>query len=762
MKRLLLSWVLLLFATPTSAVDVWTTPYPGVRMLRRNTSQPVVFWALVIDSCAPGVRFRATAPSEGPRSTSSFGRLVGAQMAINGDFADHDFGLNVGDGRVWPYPDTDHSGNFSVGANRIEMTPDAVVLPRAAPWVTEQLGGRWTLLDAGVAHRGIDDNGPASGGFVCAPGLRHPRTAIELSRDRRTVYIVVADGRSRTSIGMTCDELIDVFLELGAYDAMGLDGGGSSTLWRNNEIVNHPSDASGERTVRNHLAVFATGSGAAPHCGLRPTVTEAPQAAPVATATLPAVTALAAPLRFVPVTPTRVFDTRGDSTRLTRGDGSSTGPLTLTSNGVVRMWSTLGAPANTGAVWLNVATVGATVPGFVTVYPGGHARPETSSLNFAASEVVANATPVALSASGVNFDVSAPVDVITDLSGVFTPTGAGLVPIAPRRVFDSRSPAMPLTSWATRTVPVRAPAGAVGVVATVTAVARGVAGYITVHACGTAPPPTSNLNYGTTSVVANAVMSSIGAEGLCLTASSAVDAIVDVSGYLTPTGPLSFVPLMPRRVLDTRLSTTPYTGRVAAGQVLSLALQRAPSMPAGVGAAVVNITVTEATEPGFVRVFPCATSVETSSLHFAPGRATSALATAALSDGALCLAASTRAHVIVDLVGVWVTAPTVLDAGTPRDVLTTVDASLDVSLSHDAAPSLDVLPLRDVAIDEPDVAPPDDVAPPPDDLRPSPGVTCGCRLHTQRGHSAAVMSCVVLAVSVRRRQSPTRTQKPAR
>ena len=79
------------------------------------TAQPVVLWALVVDTCAPGVRFRVTAPSEGPRVTSSFGRLVGAQMAINGDFADHDFGLNVGNGQVWPYPDTDHSGNFSVG-----------------------------------------------------------------------------------------------------------------------------------------------------------------------------------------------------------------------------------------------------------------------------------------------------------------------------------------------------------------------------------------------------------------------------------------------------------------------------------------------------------------------------------------------------------------------------------------------------------------------------------------------------------------------
>ena len=34
--------------------------------------------------------------------------VLGAQVAINGDFFDHDFGLNVGNGMAWPFPDTDH------------------------------------------------------------------------------------------------------------------------------------------------------------------------------------------------------------------------------------------------------------------------------------------------------------------------------------------------------------------------------------------------------------------------------------------------------------------------------------------------------------------------------------------------------------------------------------------------------------------------------------------------------------------------------
>ncbi|KAB2908460.1 MAG: hypothetical protein F9K40_04355, partial [Kofleriaceae bacterium] len=41
---------------------------------------------LVVDLCAPGVSVRATASNERQRTVSSFGALVGAQAAVNGDF----------------------------------------------------------------------------------------------------------------------------------------------------------------------------------------------------------------------------------------------------------------------------------------------------------------------------------------------------------------------------------------------------------------------------------------------------------------------------------------------------------------------------------------------------------------------------------------------------------------------------------------------------------------------------------------------------
>jgi len=84
---------------------------------------------------------------------------------------------------------------------------------------------------------------------------RHPRSALGISRDSATLYLVVVDGRQETSVGMTLEELADAMIAMGAYEAMNLDGGGSTALVVRDSIVNKPSDASGERPVGNVVAI---------------------------------------------------------------------------------------------------------------------------------------------------------------------------------------------------------------------------------------------------------------------------------------------------------------------------------------------------------------------------------------------------------------------------------------------------------------------------------------------------------------------------
>ncbi|HWR44352.1 phosphodiester glycosidase family protein [Sporomusa sp.] len=85
-------------------------------------------------------------------------------------------------------------------------------------------------------------------------GGRAPRTALGLKADGN-ILVVVVDGRHENSIGMTLLELALFMQELGAQDAMNLDGGGSSEMVLNGKIVNKPSDGR-ERRVGDALAIM--------------------------------------------------------------------------------------------------------------------------------------------------------------------------------------------------------------------------------------------------------------------------------------------------------------------------------------------------------------------------------------------------------------------------------------------------------------------------------------------------------------------------
>ena len=71
---------------------------------------------------------------------------------------------------------------------------------------------------------------------------RHPRTAIGFNADSTRLYFVVVDGRHLTSVGVTLKEMKGIFDALGAVTAVNLDGGGSSCILANDEVLNHPSD----------------------------------------------------------------------------------------------------------------------------------------------------------------------------------------------------------------------------------------------------------------------------------------------------------------------------------------------------------------------------------------------------------------------------------------------------------------------------------------------------------------------------------------
>lgn len=79
---------------------------------------------------------------------------------------------------------------------------------------------------------------------------RNPRTAIGQISELHYLVIVV-DGRTADSRGVTLQQLADLLVEFGCRTAYNLDGGGSSTMVFNGTVVNHPTDGRtvGERRV---------------------------------------------------------------------------------------------------------------------------------------------------------------------------------------------------------------------------------------------------------------------------------------------------------------------------------------------------------------------------------------------------------------------------------------------------------------------------------------------------------------------------------
>lgn len=72
-----------------------------------------------------------------------------------------------------------------------------------------------------------------------AIGGRNPRTAIGYTADNHFI-IVTVDGREKASIGLTLTELATFMKSIGCYNAMNLDGGGSTVMYVKGRVVNHP------------------------------------------------------------------------------------------------------------------------------------------------------------------------------------------------------------------------------------------------------------------------------------------------------------------------------------------------------------------------------------------------------------------------------------------------------------------------------------------------------------------------------------------
>jgi len=190
--------------------------------------------------------------------TSDIAAANNAILAINGDYYGfRDTGIVIRNGVVYRdegarqglafYTDGTVALYDETATSAAELLADGV-------WNTLSFGPG--IVEDGQVVDGIDTvEVDTNFGNHSIQGLQ-PRTGIGLV-DENHLVLVVADGRSSTSQGVTMTEFAQIFVDLGATTAYNLDGGGSSTMWFNGEVVNGPSEGH-ERGVSDILYVAAS------------------------------------------------------------------------------------------------------------------------------------------------------------------------------------------------------------------------------------------------------------------------------------------------------------------------------------------------------------------------------------------------------------------------------------------------------------------------------------------------------------------------
>lgn len=86
----------------------------------------------------------------------------------------------------------------------------------------------------------------------------NPRTALG-QRDDGALLLLVLDGRSINTLGATMEDVVNIMLEYGAVNAGNLDGGSSSVMVYDGEIVNHCASVTGPRRIPTGFIVLKEG-----------------------------------------------------------------------------------------------------------------------------------------------------------------------------------------------------------------------------------------------------------------------------------------------------------------------------------------------------------------------------------------------------------------------------------------------------------------------------------------------------------------------
>jgi uncharacterized protein (DUF1501 family) len=313
---------------------------------------------------------------------------------------------------------------------------------------------------------------------------------------------------------------------------------------------------------------------------------------------------------FVSLAPVRLFDTRD-------GKGGRLGAVQQGEEWSFALAGQFGIPADATAVAINLTAADATAPTYVTVWPGGTARPLASNLNPVPGVAVPNLVVTQFGPAGSigMFNNSGQVHLIGDLVGYFTASSSlRLQALTPARLLDTRDgtggtlgqvgPGQAINLKVTGAGGVPANAKAVALNVTVTEPTDG--SFLTVWPAGDGRPQASSVNMVPGQTVPNMVLARVGTEGKIsiYNNSGSTHVVVDVIGAFADNASGRFVAIQPARVLDTRDGTGAPLARVTQEPVI-LKLTGAMGVPtSGVSAVLMNVVAVEPVGNSFITVYP--------------------------------------------------------------------------------------------------------------------------------------------------------------
>lgn len=342
---------------------------------------------------------------------------------------------------------------------------------------------------------------------------------------------------------------------------------------------------------------------------------------------------------YVALVPRRVVDTRVDP------------PGRRSSGSTLRVDFGDALPSGTTAVAISATAARPSGRGYLAAGPCGR-QTDGSTVNYDDSGARAAMAVVPVGVDGrVCVFAKTATDIVVDLQGAFVAGSEGdrFTPLATsRRLRDTRD------TGRSRRLVVETPARATAVAVNLTVTNATAPGWLRAAPCDVTTG-VSNVNFRAGEPVAGSAYVPTSADDtICVETNVSADVVVDLTGTFRPatssSAGLSFVPVPPTRMLDTRSAIGGWSPVHGAGQTIDTRVA-----PAAAEAVTGTITMVRPWTRGYLVAHGCDATPPTSSVNAAPGAVlANSLTTGVSPTGRLCVYAAPATQSVFDVTGWWI------------------------------------------------------------------------------------------------------------